>query len=162
MEYNLLWKTATCRHSVSLNGSLLTGKQEFSCKACCWIELKTKITSICFFLIISRINIHAKCPNCDIASFSLLLFFQKSSSMCLAVSLSLRQVWILSPMKEGKHSHLSLPLSSRLPGSSGGLIMTLVAEPLLQGGPHCRTLHLEVHWLGSVKDGQVELWGQSQ
>lgn len=47
-------------------------------------------------------------------------------------------------MKAERHGHLSLPLSSRLPGSSGGSVMTPITELLLQGGSHCLALHLEV------------------
>lgn len=59
-------------------------------------------------------------------------------------------------MKAERHSHLSLPLSSRLPASSGGLIMTPIAELLLQGGSRRLALHLEVSRLDWVEGSQAE------
>lgn len=58
--------------TVGLNGILLTVQLEFSCEACFWSELKTKINPdlLFFFFCFFRINIHTKCPNGKIASFS--------------------------------------------------------------------------------------------
>lgn len=120
-----------------------------------WAKSKNKPWSVFVLLFSPNKHSHKVSKQCNCQFFPIIIFL-KSSSLCQAVSFSLRPVCVLCTMKAEKQSHLSLPLSSPLPGSSGGLIMTLIVELLLKGGSHCCTLHLEVPCLGWVKDSQAE------